>query len=400
MLIGSMRLLFVICALALVGAPWLLEGQATERWWKGNLHTHTFWSDGDDFPEMVADWYREHGYHFLTLSDHNVQSVGERWEAIEDFNRIAGVDAVARYRAKFGDGWVETRRGKVRLKTFDETRSRVEERERFLMLPSEEITGRAGDGRDLHMNATNLTETLPMEVGATLAETMLRNLLAVKASAQRTGRPVMFHANHPNYKWGVKAEDLAAVAELQFVEVWNGVDNDNDPGDATHPSSEAMWDAANAMRLGRGLRPLYGLGVDDAHDHQLGKTRARPGRAWVQVRARHLSAESLLRAMQQGDFYFSSGVTLGEVRFEDKGKKLSLRIEGAEGEQFVTRFVGVKKGSKDGVVLAEVSGRSAEYVMRGDELYVRAVVSSNLEPEVPSKEFRYRRAWTQPVGWQ
>jgi len=24
------------------------------RWWKGNLHTHTFWSDGDAFPEMVA----------------------------------------------------------------------------------------------------------------------------------------------------------------------------------------------------------------------------------------------------------------------------------------------------------------------------------------------------------
>src|SRR3984885_7006173 len=49
------------------------------RWWKGNLHTHTFWSDGDDFPEMVADWYKRHGYHFLTLSDHNVLSDGDRW---------------------------------------------------------------------------------------------------------------------------------------------------------------------------------------------------------------------------------------------------------------------------------------------------------------------------------
>lgn len=28
------------------------------QWYKGNLHTHTLWSDGDDFPEMVADWYR------------------------------------------------------------------------------------------------------------------------------------------------------------------------------------------------------------------------------------------------------------------------------------------------------------------------------------------------------
>ena len=28
------------------------------RWWKGNIHTHSFWSDGNDFPEMIAEWYR------------------------------------------------------------------------------------------------------------------------------------------------------------------------------------------------------------------------------------------------------------------------------------------------------------------------------------------------------
>ena len=27
------------------------------RWWKGNLHTHTLWSDGDDFPEMRLATY-------------------------------------------------------------------------------------------------------------------------------------------------------------------------------------------------------------------------------------------------------------------------------------------------------------------------------------------------------
>src|SRR5690606_33248974 len=40
-------------------------------WWKGNLHTHTLWSDADQFPEVSADWYHSHGYHFLQLSDHN-----------------------------------------------------------------------------------------------------------------------------------------------------------------------------------------------------------------------------------------------------------------------------------------------------------------------------------------
>src|SRR6266850_2947653 len=48
-------------------------------YWKGNLHTHSLWSDGDDFPEMIADWYKRHGYQFLTLSDHNTLSDGEYW---------------------------------------------------------------------------------------------------------------------------------------------------------------------------------------------------------------------------------------------------------------------------------------------------------------------------------
>ena len=55
--------------------------QSGPKFWKGNLHTHSFWSDGDDFPEMIADWYRRHDYHFLTLSDHNILSEGDKWVA-------------------------------------------------------------------------------------------------------------------------------------------------------------------------------------------------------------------------------------------------------------------------------------------------------------------------------
>src|SRR3954451_9973397 len=70
------------------------------RWYKGNLHTHSLWSDGDDFPEMIADWYKRQGYHFLALSDHNVLSEGERWLDVP----AKGVRplALARYRARFG----------------------------------------------------------------------------------------------------------------------------------------------------------------------------------------------------------------------------------------------------------------------------------------------------------
>ena len=61
-------------------------------YWKGNLHTHSLWSDGDDFPEMIADWYKRHGYHFLTLTDHNVLSEGralDRDQAAHKAARLA-----------------------------------------------------------------------------------------------------------------------------------------------------------------------------------------------------------------------------------------------------------------------------------------------------------------------
>ena len=46
-------------------------------WYKGNLHTHTTESDGDADPEFVVNWFMEHGYDFLVLSDHNHRTILE-----------------------------------------------------------------------------------------------------------------------------------------------------------------------------------------------------------------------------------------------------------------------------------------------------------------------------------
>jgi hypothetical protein len=267
------------------------------------------------------------------------------------------------------------------------------------MIPSVELTGTAGDGRSLHMNATNLAESLTFRRGATIAESMIRNLDQVEEFAARTGREVMLHVNHPNYKWGITAEDLASVVQERFFEVWNGVDNDNDPGDAQRPSTDAMWDIANALRITRHQAPpLYGLATDDTHDHHDNKTRALPGRAWVMVRAHHLSADSLVRAIRAGDFYSSTGVTLADVTYRDR--QLSLRIEPVTGEQFTTRFIGVRRNGTAGAVLAEVKGLNPSYTLQPGDLYVRALVTSTGKPAVPSDEFPTKRAWTQPVGWE
>ena len=44
-------------------------------WYKGNVHTHTTKSDGDADPEVVVEWYKNHDYDFLVLSDHNHRTI-------------------------------------------------------------------------------------------------------------------------------------------------------------------------------------------------------------------------------------------------------------------------------------------------------------------------------------
>src|SRR3954453_10436995 len=53
------------------------------KWYRGNMHTHSLWSDGDDFLENIALWYREHNYDFLVFTDHNVLPTSEKWIDIE-----------------------------------------------------------------------------------------------------------------------------------------------------------------------------------------------------------------------------------------------------------------------------------------------------------------------------
>ena len=88
--------------------------------------------------------------------------------------------------------------------------------------------------------------------------------------------------NHPNFGYAVTAEDLAAVTDEQFYEVYNGHPGVNHLGDKDHPSVEAIWDQVNVIRLSAGAPPLMGIATDDSHEYH-GLPGSRPGRGWVMV---------------------------------------------------------------------------------------------------------------------
>jgi hypothetical protein len=75
-----MRLLFLLCLTFAITTSWSQKPGA--KWYKGNTHTHSLWSDGDDFPEMIMHYYKSHGYDFIALSDHNIFAEGEKWSRV------------------------------------------------------------------------------------------------------------------------------------------------------------------------------------------------------------------------------------------------------------------------------------------------------------------------------
>jgi hypothetical protein len=422
-----------------------LSGFAGElRWFKGNLHTHSLWSDGDDYPEMIADWYKNHGYHFLAISDHNAMQTGRRWLFPEVMAMHTGIrrgrgggEVLEKYVSRFGADWVEFReqdgRKEVRLKPLDEYRALFEEPGRFLMIPSEEISATWGRPKTateharsgpIHINVTNPREFLPPLSGATAVEVMQKNIDAVLEQQERTGQAMFPHLNHPNFRWAVTAEELMQVKGERFFEVYNGHHEVNNAGDHDHLDTDAIWDAVLTRRLtDLGLGVMFAVATDDTHHyHGFGPGKSNGGRGWVMVRARHLTTESIVRAMEAGDFYASTGVTLHDVRRADRD--LAVEIATEPGVSYVTRFIGTRRGydahteeitpdghdphttgtlphrrySEDvGAVLAEVAGANASYTLKGDEIYVRAKIISSKPKANGSVPGEFETAWTQPL---
>ena len=110
-MLSMQKILFEMSGVTLGIASMLAFGASTQadhhesessalRWWKGNMHTHSHWSDGDDYPEVIAEWYKERGYNFLVFTEHNTLASGQVWREIDKTR--GGRRAYDRYVERFG----------------------------------------------------------------------------------------------------------------------------------------------------------------------------------------------------------------------------------------------------------------------------------------------------------
>jgi hypothetical protein len=335
----SVRALVVWLGAILLGATLGVGPSAQEsgeRWWKGNTHTHTLNSDGDSPPGEVSHWYRDHGYDFLVLTDHNYYTIVE--ELQREFDREVG------HRKK----------------------------KPFLLIPGEEVTDLfEGEKKaPIHVNGLDTSRVIGPQGGESARAMLQRN---VDGILEAGGVPSL---NHPNFYWAVTAADMVATKNLRHFEVYNGHPSVNNFGGGEYQSLEAMWDTM----LSTG-KVMYGVAVDDAHDFQeWGPRQSNPGRGWVMVRAAELSCSAIRKAFEEGDFYSSTGVELETVDLS--GGTLRVRIRADDSTAFTTTFIG-----RDSQVLAKSGELESFYTLKATDLYVRARVLSS----------RGEYAWSQPL---
>lgn len=381
---------------------------AEKQWFKGDLHCHTLWSDGQSFPDQTVDWYKSRGFNFVALSDHNVFQQGERWVTVAPKGTkgrkkgVASLAAYELYKKRLGPQAIDekTSGGKkmVRLKTYEELSKHFNEDGRFLLIPAEEITTHGPEGTDyrVHINAVNIVKLIPTPVpepgqpspGSWIANEAGR---MIKEQSQAHGNPMHGQLNHPLWSH-LSVDDIKAVNTLDRMEI----NNDNSGVSTTLVKTEQAWDAVIAHRIEHGMPLMLVTAVDDAHSHLNDHyTPFGSGHGWVQVHAESLTRENIIKALNEGDFYASRGPVITEIR---SGKdEMSLKIQPIEGQTFKTEFIGMRKGGKPGEIFASSTDLNPVYKLTGDEVYLRAKVTSSKARFNDKGQAQYfEMAWTQP----
>jgi len=423
-----------------------------QNWYRGSLHGHSYWSDGNTFPELAVQEYKSNGYQFMCLSDHNTfQTDTNAWKEIKDsksnipanialMEKTFGPDSVITKSATkttkvpLGEGKMKLVEKEVithiKLKPFDELAKQFDEPEKFLMMPGHEINKSAG-GRTLHSNGLNIRTSQPFIQKDTVPEAIQAQLDGLAKIAEESKTPNLLMLNHPAWPfYDIDPEMLAEVKDLHLYELCNV-----SAAPAAHDISNRLWtcesffDILTTLRLKKGWEPVYGTASDDVHNYAPDRkptdiNKCYPRQGWVVVRAKELNNNALIEALKKGDFYASTGVTLDTLNFNPETKTLSIKVKPEAGVTYTIRFNGsprdvnivpqeteetaqLKKDTKKrtvrvyekrlGQVLHTVEGTEASYTLKETDLYVRATITSSKQA-LPPEDYEpvFETAWTQP----
>ncbi len=415
-------------------------------WRKGGLHSHTLWSDGRSLPERAIAAVIKNGFDFWCISEHCCfPDNPDAWREVcrdegpwppnlTDEEFAAAQNIVPGYpEVKPSNPWKKL----ARLMTFREMCKAFNKPDKFLLIPGSEFTpwlGVCPDGRNycVHANWLNIPQSADLPPVKSPTAMLDKFYAAYQEAAGKSRRESCFMLNHPFWPYfDILSTDMHTRPEIFLAEICNG--GPNYPAPDAMPSMEQWWDGANSFRIAKGMPCIYGTASDDTHfydDDRAAHCHGGLNGGFVVIHLPgHMTANRIMRALKNGDFYASTGVFFDSIVMDYEHGLLKVKVRRTSGaKKCHIRFNGTKRGfdrtittrfipyetnhefdrdvpvySADvGQILAEKDGWTAEYKLAPDDMYVRATAVIDVPHErrndVPDRYYpKYLTAWTQPM---
>jgi hypothetical protein len=226
------------------------------KWYKGNIHTHSTFSDGTKTVEELVKLYKKAGYDFLSITDHG---------KVVDVLHLT--------------------------------------KENFLMIPGEEICiGTSNSLTPYHIVALGIEKTLPFKD----FDYALDPQRVIEKINHLGGLAILAHP----YWSGLNHSDMMKIGNYHGVEIYNtSCDYERNTG-----SSEVHIDGLIAA----GQTPLL-YASDDHHGAEGGNAPLDACVAWISVKAKSLTFENIMNSIDNGHFYSSNGPEIKSISINKDG---------------------------------------------------------------------------------
>lgn len=233
------------------------------RFFRGNIHAHSDYSDGQVSLDEAITTYQRNGYDFVAITDHFIP--------------------------QFDFPIVDTRSYRSRSFT--------------TLLGAELHAPALENGEPWHIVAVGLPLDFPStQIGETGPDLASR---AANAGA-------FIGIAHPAW-YGLTPQDIERLTCAHAVEIYNqGCAADSDRGESWHVTDLAL---TNGYRLNA-------FAADDAHFRS-----SHPDflGGWTMVKAEELEPEALLESFKAGHFYSSQGPLLHDIAFNGDRTEVEIR---------------------------------------------------------------------------
>jgi hypothetical protein len=230
-------------------------------WLKGNIHSHSVFSDGSLTPEQMKDAYVHHGYDFLAVTDHDI---------------------------------------------YTDTRKLTDDR--FTMIQGFELWANATNDHDIHVHFlwADQIEGISDKQVLRLPQRTGKVSMAFCYNMKEKGAYIML--NHPHWSM-LNSSEVEDENPFDAVEVINhGTQWLENTGDGSVFWSEMLY---------RGCK-LWGGGGDDNHNHSdLDSMYSDSFGGFTVVKASDRSPQAIMKAMKEGSFYTSTGPSIYDFFVED-----------------------------------------------------------------------------------